>query len=288
MIYRLLAINIDDTLIQPNGKISKETKEAIQYVQEKGIYVTLVTSRSFPAAKKVAKALKIKGDLITHQGAYISSEMGKPIYMKKLEDNITFDIAQFLSTFSCQIRLADENNAIMNKAKLPESLLGKKVWERDSRFISTNQYVDSISEYLMDNKFNPTKIDVVFEHQRDAIKVMKMLKGMYDEIDMFVNDTCRLEIVANGVSKLKGLMLLSEKLNIPRYQVVMIGVGDCDLPLIEWAGQGVAMGNASYKVKKKADWITRSNRDNGVAYMIKECFRKQQTLEFLKRMNLID
>ncbi|MEI5906431.1 Cof-type HAD-IIB family hydrolase [Bacillus spongiae] len=287
MIYRLLAMNIDDTLIQPNGKINKETKEAIEYVQEKGIYVTLVTSRSFPAAKKVAKALKIKGHLVTHQGAYISTEIGKPIYMKKIKGPLTNELVQLLSTFSCQIRLADEKNAVMNKAKLPESILGKRVWQRDSRFISANQYVESISEYLIDHQLSPTKIDVVFEHQKEAIKVMKVLKGMYDEIDVYVSDACRIEIVAKGVSKLNGLIFLCDQLGVSREQVVMIGVGECDLPSIEWAGQGVAMGSASYRIQKKADWITRSNRDNGVAYMIKECFRKQQPIEFLKKLNLL-
>ncbi len=68
MIYRMLALNIDGTLLQSNGRLHKSTKEAIEYVQQKGIYVTLVTSRSFPSAKKVAKALKINSLLVTHRG----------------------------------------------------------------------------------------------------------------------------------------------------------------------------------------------------------------------------
>ena len=81
MIYRLLALNIDGTLLQTNGKIHKSTREAIEYVQQKGIYVTLITSRSFPSAKKVAKALKINLPLITHQGAYIASAKRNNHYM---------------------------------------------------------------------------------------------------------------------------------------------------------------------------------------------------------------
>ena len=53
MIYRLLALNIDGTLLKSNGEIHKSTKEAIEYVQQKGIYVTLMTSRSFPSAKRL-------------------------------------------------------------------------------------------------------------------------------------------------------------------------------------------------------------------------------------------
>src|SRR6478752_8231032 len=96
MIYRLLALNIDGTLLQSNGKIHKTTKEAIEYVQQKGIHVTLVTSRSFPSARKVAKALKIKSPLITHQGAYIASPEEKPIYVKRINEDITYDTVRLL------------------------------------------------------------------------------------------------------------------------------------------------------------------------------------------------
>ena len=51
MIYRLLALNVDGTILQSNGRLHKTTRDAIEYVQQKGVYVTLVTSRSFPSAK---------------------------------------------------------------------------------------------------------------------------------------------------------------------------------------------------------------------------------------------
>ena len=84
MIYRMLAVNIDGTLLQTNGRMNKLTKEAIDYVQHKGIYVTLVTSRSFLSAKKVAKALNINSILITHSGAYLAKEIGKPIHAARI------------------------------------------------------------------------------------------------------------------------------------------------------------------------------------------------------------
>ena len=57
--------------------------------------------------------------------------------------------------------------------------------------------------------------------------------------------------------------------------------------MIEAAGLGVAMGNAPVEVKRAANWITRSQNQNGVAYMVKEHFRKQHPIEFLKKMNII-
>ena len=89
MIYRLLALNVDGTVLQSNGRLHKSTRDAIEYVQQKGIYVTLVTSRSFPSAKKVAKALKINSLLVTHLGSYISADQrSEPVLAKRIPEDI--------------------------------------------------------------------------------------------------------------------------------------------------------------------------------------------------------
>ena len=67
----------------------------------------------------------------------------------------------------------------------------------------------------------------------------------------------------------------------------VVAIGNCydDLETIEHAGMGVAMGNSPTELKMLADWVTRSNNDNGVAYMVKELFRKQQRLGYLHQID---
>lgn len=287
MIYRLLALNIDGTLLQSNGRIHKSSKEAIEYVQQKGIYVTLVTSRSFPSARKVAKALKIKTPIISHQGAYISNPQEKPIYVKRINEDITYDTVRFLEGFSCQIRLVHEEFSLSNKFKLNHNLLAKTVFTSGDPVFYSQQFVSSLSEYLHDQPVTPPKIEVYFEEKNDLEDAKKALGKMYTEIDMIDLDTLRLDIVPAGVSKLTGLMYLGNQLGIHMKEMVVIGNGLDDIPLIETVGLGVAMWDADFKVKRTADWITRSNNENGVAYMVKEHFRKQQPIEFLRKMNII-
>jgi hydroxymethylpyrimidine pyrophosphatase-like HAD family hydrolase len=69
--------------------------------------------------------------------------------------------------------------------------------------------------------------------------------------------------------------------------MVYIGDGLDDIPLLEAVGLGVSMWNADFEVKRASDWVTRSENEHGVAYMVKEHFRKQQPIEFLRRMNII-
>jgi Cof subfamily protein (haloacid dehalogenase superfamily) len=287
MIYRLLALNIDGTILQSNGKIHKTTKEAIEYVQQKGILVTLVTSRSFPSARKVARAFKIKLPLVTHQGAFISSAQENPIYVKRISEDITYDTVSFLEKLPCQIRLVHEQFSLANKLKLHNNLLSKTVFTSGDPVFYSQQFVTSLSEYLHDQPLTPPKIEVYFENEKDHRDAKEALSNMYTEIDLISLDSLRLDIVPFGVSKLNGLSYLSNQLGIQQKEIVVIGSGIDDIPLLESAGLGVAMWDADYEVKKAANWITRSNNEHGVAYMVKEHFRKQQPIEFLRKMNII-
>jgi Cof subfamily protein (haloacid dehalogenase superfamily) len=287
MIYRLLALNIDGTLLQSNGKIHKSTKEAIEYVQHKGIYVTLMTSRSFPSAKKVARALKIKNPLITHQGAYIANSQDKQNLVQRINENITYDTVRFLEGMPCQIRLVHEQFSLANRLKLNNNFLAKTVFTSGDPVFYSQQFVSSLSEYLHDQPVTPPKIEVYFEEESDLQDAKKAIEKMFTEIETIQLDALRLDIVPAGVSKLKGLSYLGSQLGIQLKEMVVIGDGLDDIPAIEAAGLGVAMWNAEFEVKRAANWVTRSKNEHGVAYMVREHFRKQQPIEFLRKMNII-
>lgn len=287
MIYRLLALNIDGTLLQSNGRLHKSTKEAIEYVQEKGIYVTLVTSRSFPSAKKAAKALKLNSLLVTHRGAYIAASQEKPIFVKRIQEDETFEIVRLLEGFTCQIRLVHEKYSLANKTKLNSNMLAKTVFTTGDPIFYSQQFVDSLSDTILDEPVTPPKIEVYFEDKEDLQDAQAAIKGMFESIDTIKLSDLRMDIVPAGVSKLNGLLYLGEHLGISRNQMVVIGDSIDDLEMIEAAGLGVAMGNAPAEVKKAADWLTRPNNQNGVSYMVKEHFRKQHPIEFLRKMNLL-
>lgn len=287
MIYRMLALNIDGTLLQSNGRLHKSTKEAIEYVQQKGIYVTLVTSRSFPSAKKAAKALKINSLLVTHRGAYIAASQEKPIFVKRIQEDETFEIVRLLEGFTCQIRLVHEKYSLANKTKLNTNMLAKTVFTTGDPIFYSQQFVDSLSDTILDEPVTPPKIEVYFEDKDDLEDAQAAISGMFENVEVIKLSDLRMDIVPAGVSKLNGLLYLCEHLGISRNQMVVIGDSEDDLEMIEAAGLGVAMGNAPAEVKKAADWLTRSNDQNGVSYMVKEHFRKQHPIDFLKKMNLL-
>jgi Cof subfamily protein (haloacid dehalogenase superfamily) len=287
MIYKLLALNIEGTLLQSNGKLHRSTREAIDYVQQKGIYVTLVTSRSFPSAKKVAKALKINSYLVTHRGAFIGNTVKMPIFSKKLPETITYEIVRLLEGFSCQIRLLHEQFSLANKTKLNHNILAKTVFTAGDPIFYSQQFVESVSDILLDDPASVPKIEVFFESKKDLEDAQQAIANMYSEADTVRLSDQRLDIVPAGISKLSGLLHIGNQLGVDLSEMVVIGDGIDDVDMVKAAGLGVAMGNAPAELKLAADWLTRSNNENGVAYMVKEHFRKQQPIEFLKKMNLL-
>jgi len=287
MIYRLLALNIDGTVTQQNGRIHRSVKEAIQYVMNKGVFVTLVTSRNFVMAHKVAKALKLPSWVITHHGAYIASSPNEePLFEKRLDHKTVYDLVLFLEKFPCHIRLVHEQFSVSNNPTGKEGLTAKTIFYASDPVFYNHRYVEDLSAVCAEENIEPPHIDVLFENIDDARDASIAISNMFHEIDVLQFEN-KLSIVPKGVSKLTSLLYLGKKLGIKAKEMVYIGSELEDVDLIETVGLGVAMGNSPKKVKEAADWVTRSNHQHGVSYMVIEHFRKQQPLEFLKRMNVI-
>lgn len=287
MVYRLLAININGTLLQSNGRLHKSTKEAIEYVHQKGVHVALVTSKSFYSAKKAAKALRIKPMIIAHQGAFVGAKVGDPIFIERIPEMLTQEIVQLLEQVNCQIQLTQEKYILGNRVNLPENLLGRAVMYMNEQNIYSQQYVDLLSEELKKHPISPLKVDVKFNNDKDREDILKLITEMFPEVHALRNPENELSFVSKGVSKWNGVLYLADHLNMKRSEIVAIGDGLDDVEMIKECGLGVAMGNAPFEVKKAAQWVTRTNDDSGVAYMLKEFFRKQHPIEFLEKMNIL-
>ncbi|MGF9964450.1 Cof-type HAD-IIB family hydrolase [Bacillus rhizoplanae] len=281
MIYRLLALNIDGTLLLPNGKLQKGTREAIEFVKRKGVYVTLFTNRNFQSAHKIAKSLKLDSILVTHGGAFISSSLDKPLIQKRLSEEVTFNIVQVLEHFECNIRISHERFSIGNRQQHTPNLIARTVLSTSDPLFYPVQFVDSLGDTLRDQPVAAPKIDVTFASQSEKRRALATLQKAFENVHFVECGKEQIEILPPHVSKLRGLQLLGEHLDIELKEMVAIGDSLEDLDVIESVGLGVAMGNAPIVLKKAADWITRSNSENGVQYMIKEHFRKQFPIKFL-------
>lgn len=278
--YRLLALDVDGTLLKSNHRLTKETKDAIEFAKRKGVYVTLATGRAFPSAQKVANALNLETDLITHDGAFIASSLESPTFEKRMTNEKAYHIVELLEKHNCHIRVMHEKFAIGNKIRQKNYLIAKMTIGIGDPLFYPVTFVDSLSNYLLTEPIMPPKIHAYFFNEKDRLAATEKLKDEIPAISLTSSSDGALEIVSEGISKARGLQVLGQKLGIRLNEMVAIGSYDNDLEMITQVGLGVAMGNAPRRIREQADWVTRSNDQNGVAYMVREVFRKQLNMQF--------
>lgn len=279
MVYKLLAINIDGALLGTNRRLSKVTKDAIQYVKDKGVYVVLVTNRNFPSAKKVAKALKLNSLIIAHDGAFIGDNLDEPFFVERISETSTIKLTQLLEGFECNVRLMHERYSIGNRVSMRDNMIAKAVLGNGDPLFYPLQFVDSLPYALKKQPVAPPHINVYFPNlEEKKVAIIELIRSGIDIDIHSINDTT-LRIMPKRVNKARGLQILGQQVGIHLHEMIAIGNGHDDIELIRQVGLGVAMGNSPHELKKAADWVTRSAEQHGVAYVIREHFRKQYKVQ---------
>ncbi|MBB5173255.1 HAD family hydrolase [Texcoconibacillus texcoconensis] len=282
MAYRLLAIDIDGTLLKSNHRLTKYTKDAIDYVKSKGVYVTLATGRSFPSAKKVAKALGVEDNLlITHDGAFIGNDSHQPVFERRLDHDSVYRVVDCLENYHCHVRLMHEKYAIGNKIREKRQLVGRVNLGIGDPLFYPVQFNDSLSHHLIDQPLTVPKIRAQFWNDEEYQDARDELKEAVPGIRVSSSAKGSLDIVEETTSKARGLRVVADHLGVNLNETVAIGCYYNDKEMIQESGLGVAMGHAPEDIQQIADWITRSNEQNGVGYMVREVFRKQLRVDLL-------
>ncbi|SDH55518.1 hypothetical protein SAMN05192534_10746 [Alteribacillus persepolensis] len=278
MKYRLLAMSIDGVLLKNNDRISRETKDAVDFVRKKGVYSVLVTNRSFSSAKKIARQLKMEHEMITHGGALLAGISGMPILETRMPTEMVFDAAECLERYPCRIQVESQDYEWENKHQHTRKVLGKIQFSLGEGLFQPKTYTERVSTAVYEQQLSALRLFGEFDTEQDAHhckqKLMEAIPGVVVE-----QNNHRLTVKKEEATKEYALSYLLSELGIDREEIIFAGSSLADTPALEMAGIGVAMGQSPQALKDKADWITRSNDQDGVAYMIKEVFRKQMRVE---------
>jgi len=241
MTYRLLALDLDGTVVEQDLTISPGVKDAVERVLEKGVVVTLATGRVFGSALPCAQELGIRAPIISSQGAMIRAPRKRP-----------------LAEWTIPLALAQRLIAVAREAEVKVSayvgdtlcLEGQSPWLYPSSV--EVRVVEDISSSLPGE---PHKIR--FEGDEGVIRALESL--LSEQFQGLLNlarpDPFSLQATHPQASKGQGLAYLARHLGIPRQEVMAIGDYDNDVDMVAWAGLGVAVGNASPRLLAVADEI---------------------------------
>lgn len=262
MDYKLVAIDLDDTLLADDLKISSQTIDAIQKSVEKGVTITFATGRMYQSAVRYAREVELNVPIITYQGAFVKNVIDKEvIYERLLPLNISIDIITELKKKGKSIQIYLDDELYTDK--------DNHYAEEYSRISQVKYYVvDDLIEQIKKSNNLPMKILIV----DDPVEIKQLLNELTatygEEINLTISKPKFLEISHKEATKGQAIKYLANKLGISLEQVIAIGDSYNDIDMIELAGLGVAMGNAHPEVKEIANYITKTNNDHGVAEVL--------------------
>ena len=257
---RLLALDLDGTLMGDDLVISPRVRRAIAAAQEHGAVVTLATGRMFDATLPFARDLGITAPLICYQGALIQAPASEtPLYRATMEPALMCEVLEWQARRGWHLVLYADDDVFIAGRRHPESfyraLLGERlVW------------VDDLFPVLKQHK--PVKFIVVAEPP-EADRIEEELQRCFGgRMEVVRSHAMFVEGNPPGVSKGDALRRLAAHLNIPQAQVMAMGDQGNDAAMIAWAGVGVAMGDGSPAAKAVADWIAPPLAEDGAAVAI--------------------
>jgi len=263
MKYKLIAIDMDDTLLPSGLSISDRTKQAIKSASNKGVKVVIATGRMFSSALPHLKELELSGKAITYNGALVTEiDSTKTIMHKPIDLNSVHKIIDIVKKEDLHLNVYIDDILYVNKlgveADYYEEISGIKPV--------------LIQEDLSDFVDRPsTKLLIVEENIKKADQIEERLKEELGDILNITRSKANfIEIMNKEVSKGNALSQLVDDLGLKSEEIIAVGDSFNDLEMIEYAGLGVAVANARDKIKERADYITKSNDEDGVAELIEK------------------
>jgi Cof subfamily protein (haloacid dehalogenase superfamily) len=258
MAIKLVALDLDDTLLDDGLKISPDCQRTIQAVRSRGVRITISTGRMFKSALPYAEQLDIDVPLITYQGAWVkNSRSGEILYDKPVPNQLAREIIGYFQTQGIHCHSYYNDHLVMESVT-PEgeayaALAGVEI-----------RLVKSMLAEL--DEAEAMKIMAISYQEPQLLVMQEYLQSIYgDKLHITRSKPYFLEVMHPEADKARALQVIASHYDIDRDEVMAIGDSFNDLEMIKWAGLGVAMGNAVPVVKAAADYITTSNEEEGVA-----------------------
>ncbi len=262
---KLIACDLDDTLLNDELAVSQENIEAIAQAQERGLIFTFATGRMYASALPFAKQLDLPPELplICYNGALIKRVSGETIYEAPLSFDLALDMVRYCTSqgWTTNVYYKDELyvSEVNSDVEYYLTIADVPVHE-----------VGDLVKFLEDGQKQLSKVLVVSPQGQHA-ETLALLEERYSDSAYVLQSKNRMvELTSLHANKAIALKWLTEKMGIKMEEVLAIGDSNNDVDMLREAGIGVAMGNAVSDAKDAADHITTSNNEGGVARAIRD------------------
>ncbi len=260
---KAIVLDLDGTLLDDNKRIGEKTIDFLKQIKD-DIKIIPASARQFCTIKPYLEKLDLvdeKNYTICFNGSLIVDNQEKEIFLSYINQDIVTSIDEFILSNSIEWTY----------------------YLYDSRLLRNE--ITNIREFTSENKI----YKIVGVANPNIIKQIKnnLPKVILDNLEITSSELTRIEFVNKGMTKVKAIELLLNKLDIDKENIVAIGDGDNDIDMIRYAGCGIAMLNSPKEVKDNADIVTKyTNNEDGVYYVLNELISKESDKNECRKNNL--
>lgn len=258
----MLVVDMDDTLLTDDHKISNENAAMLLQAQEMGVYVVLASGR--PTSAMLAYAKELQCDI---NNSFMISFNGSTITDLK-EDKVLFEHALTKEQIHSLYDFSKENNT-----HIITYLNGQIISERNSEYIDLESTITGLELVIVPNFKEAVTTSAVkcllLEEPAYLKSVESLLQAAMPDLSVCMSKPFFLEAAPNGVDKGAAIQILAKKLKIHQSEIIAIGNAGNDLTMVQYAGLGVWVDNVDPELREFADVIVASNNDHGVAEVVR-------------------
>lgn len=267
MKYKVIALDIDGTLVKSNGELSPKVKDALLLAQKDyGLRLVLASGRPTPALAELAKELELdrySGYLLPYNGGrvYNARALSHPIVEHSLPEGLIGELYQICTEYGACILTYTDKELISERIDDPYIQLEVGI---------TKMPTLQVEDFVHAAPSRPAKCLATGSQEVIQALELAVRERFAGRIEAFRSNPHFLELVPIGVNKGNALSRLLERLDYDRRELIAVGDSYNDLEMIQLAGLGVAMANADEAIKSCADYVTLSNDEDGVAHLLQK------------------
>jgi len=257
--YKLIAIDVDDTLLNDDLVVTEGTKEALSRAIEQGVVVTLATGRMFASAQKIARQIDLNVPIITYQGSLVKRLLDETVLYER---SVPQEAAQKLLDYC-------ERRGLHLQLYVNDILYVREANEKAQGYSELSKIPFVVEPDFAKLLAQPTTKMLIIDDPDLLDEVAVELGELIgDQTHITKSKAHYLEILHREGTKGHALQFLAEHYGCAIEETIAIGDAWNDREMIEVAGLGVAMGNAIESLKQVADFVTLTNNEEGVKHVI--------------------
>ena len=268
--YKLIAIDIDDTLLNDKNEVTDATKKALSDAAERGVIVTLATGRMFSSARQIAEQIHLDVPIITYQGSLIKTLIdGNVLY----ERTVPQQMSRFLFEYAAQ-------NGLHLQAYYNDELYAKEENDRLKDYARNSNVPYRIEPDFEKLASLPmTKLIMIDEPEKLDRIAHELEPQVGHQVHITKSKPNFLEFLHHEGTKGHALAFLANYFQCDLSETIAVGDSWNDRDMLKTAGLAVAMANAVEPLKELADYVTFSNNEEGVKHVIEKFILQTDVIE---------